>query len=178
MKKVFLALLFVSAILGLQSCSSDDDPKDNYKLDLTIGGKLLGTVTDVYHLYLEYSLETPQGKENKTIDITSGYNNLELKNLPAPCSLTYRLYLNKLDGKQADIYENYNMDMNTSKIYSLYNNGEQISHRSVPDFVRYQSLLGYDMEQTLNGVNKVHGKKQKITLSADGHVAELLAEQD
>lgn len=29
MKKVILALLFVSAILGLQSCSSDDDSKDN-----------------------------------------------------------------------------------------------------------------------------------------------------
>lgn len=177
MKKVFLALLLVSVIFGLQSCSSDDDPKDNYKLDLTIGGKLLGTVTDVYHLYLEYSLETPQGKENKTIDITSGYNNLELKNLPAPCSLAYQFYLKKLDGKQVDIYQYYNMDMHTSKIYSLYNNGEQINHRSLPDFVGYDNLLGYDMEQTLNGVNKVHGKKQKITLSADGHVAELLAEQ-
>lgn len=29
MKKVILALLLVSVIFGFQSCSSDDDPKDN-----------------------------------------------------------------------------------------------------------------------------------------------------
>lgn len=171
MKKLLFVLLSLSLLLGFSSCS-DDEEKDNYTMSFTLGGKLTGTVSDIYHLYVEYTLETPQGTETKTVDVTSGYDDLELNNIPTPCTLTYRHFLKKLDGKTPDQYEFYNMTRRISRNYTLFKNGEKVYNSPLPSSLHYDSILGFDMDEILSGVNNVSGVYYMIIVNAEGHVTE------
>lgn len=170
MNRFSFLILSTFLFLGFTSCSSDEKEgsKDEILGEFFAEGQLSGSFSEIYHLYVDYTLQTPKETITKTMDITSG--NLGYYNQPTPCTFTYKLYLKAVAGKTVDANKSYDYKLDGKAGCKVLKNGKYADGKS--EMISFNhDVDGAHVQEFVDMVNN-DGASGSITISADGVITE------